>query len=224
MENEIWKPIKDYEGLYEISNLGRVRSLDREVVNSVGRKQYYKGKILKGGKLRGYLRVTLFDKNKKRKTFQVHVLVAHAFVDGWFEGAEIDHINTIRDDNRSENLKWVTHTENMNNPSTKKKLSECQIGEKNHRYGKELSEDHKRKLIEVNTGRYGKLHPNSKSVVQISLDYKVIKIWDAAREAEREVGYDHTGISACCKGKLKTYKGFKWMYYTDYIKLNKEVE
>ena len=50
MENEIWKPIKNYEGLYEVSNMGRVKSLDRETIDSMGRKRCFKGKILKFGK------------------------------------------------------------------------------------------------------------------------------------------------------------------------------
>ena len=219
MENEIWKPIKNYEGLYEVSNMGRVKSLDRETIDSMGRKRCFKGKILKVGKLRGYAHVTLFDRNGNRKTLQVHILVGHAFVEGYFEGAEIDHINTICDDNRADNLRWVTHKENMENTLTREKLSECQMGEKNHRYGKTLSEDHKKRLVESNTGRYGKLHPNSKSIIQMTLDCKVIRIWEATREVERELGYDHTGVSACCRGKLKTYKGYKWMYYEDYLRL-----
>lgn len=118
---EIWKDIYfveddiiwDYRGLYQVSNLGNVKSL--------GNNKTRKEKILKQGKLKyGYLCVDLY-KNGKQKKFLIHRLVAHMFIDGYFDGADIDHINTIRTDNRADNLRWCTRKENNNNLLTLKK-------------------------------------------------------------------------------------------------------
>ena len=131
MEEEVWKSIRDYEGLYEVSNLGRVKSLN---YRKTGKK-----KILKNVENnKGYLTVYL-TKNGKRKLFQVHRLVAETFIPNPEDKPCVDHINTIRDDNRVENLRWVTYEENNNNPLTKKKYSKNhreQTGEKNPMFGR----------------------------------------------------------------------------------------
>lgn len=115
MENkEIWKDIEGFEGKYQISSIGRVKSL-----------KYGKEKILKGGKDKdGYLFVNLY-KDKKRKKIFIHRLVAQAFIPNPENKPEIDHINTIRTDNRVENLRWVTSSENKNNPITIEKYKNC---------------------------------------------------------------------------------------------------
>ena len=110
----------------------------------------------------GYLFVIL-SKNGELKTFKIHRLVAHMFVDGYFDGAYVDHINTIRDDNRAENLRWVTPKENCNNPLTKENLSEAQKGENNPMYGKHHTGETKNKISEAKKGKnyrmVGKNHP-----------------------------------------------------------------
>ena len=115
---EVWKPIKGYEGLYEVSNMGRVRSLRNNHGN-------YREKIMKPNKTKcGYLRVGLRDKEGKRKWFSIHRLVLSIFnpIDG-MENLQVDHINTIKDDNRADNLRFVTSEENLNNPLTVEKLN-----------------------------------------------------------------------------------------------------
>lgn len=104
---EIWKDINGYEGLYQVSNKGNVRSL---ITN----------KNLKQADLRGYKRVVL-SKNNEVKTKQVHRLVAEAFIDNREGKQQVDHINCLRDDNRVENLRWTTPKENNQNPLTKAK-------------------------------------------------------------------------------------------------------
>ena len=114
MVNEIWKDINGYEGLYQISNFGNVKSLPR---------QGAKGKILKPSKINiGYLRVGL-NKNGKCKRYLIHRLVAEAFLPNPDNKPCIDHINANKTDNRICNLQWVTHKENMNNPLTIDKIS-----------------------------------------------------------------------------------------------------
>ena len=125
---EIWLNIKGYEGFYQVSNQGRVKSLDREVVYPDGHKQQYKGKILKTYiGTTGYLFVTL-TVNSKAKRVRVHRLVAEAFIPNPENKPDIDHINTIRTDNRVENLRWATRSENMKNTLTRQKCSESRKG------------------------------------------------------------------------------------------------
>ena len=117
MAEEIWKPIKGYEGYYEVSNLGRVRSLERAVL-VLGKKHrpYFRlepEQILKPFKHRGYYEVP-FNVNKKRKVYGVHELVATAFLgERPFSRAHIRHLNCIPTDNRVENLAYGTSGENQ---------------------------------------------------------------------------------------------------------------
>lgn len=113
---EIWKDIKDFEGIYQVSNLGSVRSLDRKVFNK-GNNSWCnkKGRILKPTKDKGgYLYVGLHNKdNVKTNSVKIHRLVALAFCTGYEYGLEVNHKNGNRQDNRSENLEWVTRSQNI---------------------------------------------------------------------------------------------------------------
>jgi len=105
MENETWKPIQNYENLYKISNIGRVMSL---IKRWPSRKNY----ILKHNKTTtGYHQVHLY-KNKKRKSFLVHRLVAIAFLSNCPVGYETNHKDGNKDNNKIENLEWITSSEN----------------------------------------------------------------------------------------------------------------
>lgn len=124
--NEIWKPIMGYEGCYEISNKGEVRSLSRTKKGvRYGKPYEYQTKEMQLKQhvdCKGYLRVKL-QKDGNKETCKVHRLVAQTFL-GDITDKEIDHINTIKTDNRVENLKIVSSKENSNNPITKMKKAE----------------------------------------------------------------------------------------------------
>jgi len=110
---EIWKDIPGYEGLYQVSPLGRIRSLDRWVDNGF-RKMFLKGKILDPCKnSRGYLRVFMYKNGVKDCQF-IHRIVAGAFIPNPHGNPQVNHINEIKTDNRVTNLDWVTPAENMN--------------------------------------------------------------------------------------------------------------
>ena len=111
---EIWKDIPEYEGLYQVSNLGRVKSLPKEWITGIRTIRRHNGKILKPFMcLEGYLTVSLL-KNFKCKKFKVHQLVAMAFLNHKPCGFNlvIDHINDNPSDNRVENLQIVTNRYN----------------------------------------------------------------------------------------------------------------
>ena len=114
--DELWQPIDGYLGLYEVSNLGRVRSLDR-VLAKRGRAgamttQHLKGKKLKSARAtHGYLTVSLWKKNKGQ-THCVHVLVANAFI-GDSANADVNHKDGDKLNNAASNLEICTRSENM---------------------------------------------------------------------------------------------------------------
>lgn len=114
MELEIWKDIPEYIGYYQISNLGRIRSLDRIINNSSIRnngKLFIKGKILKASNVCGYLRLVL-SKNNKSKGFYVHRLVAISFINNKHNKKEVNHIDGNKKNNNYLNLEWCTSLEN----------------------------------------------------------------------------------------------------------------
>ena len=105
MENEIWLPVKGFEGLYEVSSFGRVRSLN---YNHTGQT-----KVLSTGESKGYLFVILY-KNGKRKHYSVHRLVASAFLPNWFDDPEVNHRDENPKNNHISNLEWCDSKYNMN--------------------------------------------------------------------------------------------------------------
>lgn len=113
---EIFKDIKGYEGLYQVSDLGNIKSLDRTVVYSNGGKHYHKGKALKPcSDDGGYLFVCL-NKQDRGRARRIHQLVCEAFL-GYIpngHGSAVNHINFNRQDNRLINLEVVTQRENTN--------------------------------------------------------------------------------------------------------------
>ena len=122
---EIWKPLEGFDGLYEVSNMGKVRSLKRKIdapylINQ--QKKSVGGIILKPTIDKdGYERVNIHTATK-RKNFYVHVAVAKAFIPNEQNKPFIDHINCNRRDNRTCNLRWVTAKENQNNLLTRQHL------------------------------------------------------------------------------------------------------
>jgi hypothetical protein len=111
MENKIWKDIPEYEGLYQVSNFGEVKSLSkpRNVFNSC---YIAKERILKPAlNDKGY-KVVVLTKNKKHKTFRVHRLVALAFINNYESKPQVNHIDGNKLNNNIENLEWCTNGEN----------------------------------------------------------------------------------------------------------------
>jgi hypothetical protein len=121
MENEIWKDVPGYAGIYQVSNLGRVKSLQRVISRENGWKQTINERFLKQANLNGYKIVGLRKKDF-HKTYLVHVLIAKSFIENPHKKQFVDHIDTNRRNNNVSNLRWVTRLENNNNPITLSKL------------------------------------------------------------------------------------------------------
>ena len=120
---EIWKDIRGYEGLYQVSNLGRVRSLDR-----IKRGAHYKGKILVLSKDKdGYLIVGLHD-SKRSNTYRVHRLVAISFIPNPNDLPEVNHIDENKENNNVNNLEWCSTKYNLTYGSRKGAM----VGTKNN--------------------------------------------------------------------------------------------
>lgn len=182
MIEEIWRDIKGYEGLYKVSNMGRVKSLERTFIDKIGRERYVKECFLKPGTDRGgYLRVGLCD-GEKRKTFKVHRLVCEAFHENPDNKPQVNHINEIKTDNRSCNLEWATARENSN------------FGTRNERIGKKSA------------------IAKSKPISQYALDGKLVKTWTSLAEVKRQTGFSQGNISLAANGKRKAAYNFIWKY------------
>ena len=112
---EEWRNIAGYEGLYQVSNLGRVKSLERTVAGRNGSKRIIRGRILKPGSTQdGYLLVSLCNGSGKKKMLRVNRLVCEAFHENHKNKPQVNHINEDKSDNRACNLEWVTAKENCN--------------------------------------------------------------------------------------------------------------
>lgn len=176
--NEEWRDIKNYEGLYQVSNFGRVRSLKYMHKNLT--------ETISQSLNKGYLRVQL-HKNATRKVIFVHRLVAFAFPEicgEWFEGAEINHKNEIRTDNRAENLEWCTVTYNINYGGRTKTAT---------------------RIDNPNRG---------KAVLQFDKNGNLIREWLSSMQIERELGFKQTNVNACCNNKphYNTAYGYIWKF------------
>lgn len=109
---EIWKDVVGYEGFYQVSNYGKIRSMDREITQKNGRKRFYKGEIKSFAKDKdGYLIVCL-NKEGKQKNHKVHRLVGESFIVNYENKPLINHIDEDKSNNHVENLEWATHYEN----------------------------------------------------------------------------------------------------------------
>lgn len=123
---EIWKSIKGYEGLYEVSNHGKVRSIDKVVEyawRGQTKKAAKKGKVLTPVKRDEYLGVSL-SKEGKRKSFLIHRLVAEAFVENPFNLPQVNHKDENKFNNNVSNLEWCTAEYNDNYGSRNQKIRE----------------------------------------------------------------------------------------------------
>lgn len=179
---EIWEDIDNYIKLYQVSNMGRIRSLDH--TRKAGTGSYVqKGQIIKPYITRGYFHVKLTKEGKVRD-FQVHRLVAQTFICNQQNKPQVNHIDGNKLNNCVNNLEWCTQSENM--------VHAYKIGLEKPIYGRE--------------------NPRAKRVIQYNLQGGFISEYMSTMEAERKTKIKHANISRCCKGRYKTAGGYKWEY------------
>ena len=191
LPNEEWRDVVGYEGLYQVSNLGRVKSIG--TINNYRRLKILSPQI--NG--RKYLQVCLFDEQSKRKVKLVHQLVAQSFIDNPNGYKCIDHINTIKTDNRVENIRWCDYKMNMNNPITKNKVDN-------------IRSSICRQDWYIDKQRYSQSH--SKKVLQYNLNGVFIKEWRTISEAARAYNTSVQAISRCCNGIVRTSMNYIWKF------------
>ena len=125
LSNEVWKDIKGYEGRYQISNMGRVRSVERVVIWKDKSEKHYKSRIMKTRQKQGYVSVCLF-KDYKRQDFKVHRLVAETFIQNPNNLPFINHIDENKLNNKAVNLEWCSREYNNNYGQRNGKISMTQ--------------------------------------------------------------------------------------------------
>lgn len=185
--DETWKDIEGYEGLYQVSNLGRVKSLSRKVFHC-NRVTHKEEKILSTiNNKNGYVRVELSNGNKKK--YLVHRLVAQAFIQNNENKKYVNHINRIKNDNRVENLEWATASENI-------------------KYSYNILAKYKNNNL-IKTKQY-------KPVVQIDVSKdKIVAVFNSVNEAHRISGVHNYEIIKMCRGERSFYGEYAFKYLND---------
>lgn len=179
---EEWKAISGYEGLYEVSNFGRIKSLARNTNNqyqntdTILKLRYYKT---------GYSYVNLY-KDHKMKSHTVHRLVAAAFIPNPDNLPCVNHMDENKGNNCVWNLEWCSK-------------------QYNNVYGSRLKAIGNKLAGRTNTG-------SSKTVLQYDRNGNFIKEWPSTAEIQRQLGIPSSHISMCCNNKLKTARGYVFRY------------
>lgn len=179
---EVWKDIEGFEGLYEVSDQGRVRSLDRmtERIRSDGSSHMMrvKGKIKIPHERNGYLYVDLYIGHKRAKCVDLHIIVAKAFVPNPQNLPEVNHKDENKHNNLPCNLEWCDHKYNIN----------------------------------YATGKWRKAIPRRKRVEQLTLDGRHVAFYESVCKITRLKGYSQGNISGVCRGETHTAYGYRWRY------------
>lgn len=190
MEKEIWKDIPGYEGVYQASNLGRIRGLDRTDIS--GRK--WRGKILTQCVCKGYKKVGL-NHNRVNKQYFVHRLVALAFLPKPEGYDQINHKDENPFNNKVENLEWCDYLYNRNFGSRNEKAA--------------ISQSKRLK------GIIPKANPQKPAAKISTASGEILETFVSASEAARKCGLSESKISMACRGLRNTAGGYKWKYLNE---------
>lgn len=211
---EIWKAIPNYEGLYEASNKGRIKSLKRMVYSPRYKKMInWPEKILvqdQSNNDKGYGRITL-SKNGIQERKQIHYWIAITFIPNPENKPCIDHIDDNPRNNSADNLRWVTWQENNEKEHHRKALSEANKGYKHSEERRKKDREVMLKRIEENGLRRGGNY-NAKKVNEYDLDMNLIRTWDCLTDAAEYYNITVGCITLVAKGKRKQAKNRIWRY------------
>ena len=189
LPKQVWKDIEGYEGLYQVSNTGKVRSMNYKQTGKVKRLKpiitntgYCTARFGKEGKWKGYL---------------VHRLVAQAFIPNPNNLPCVNHKDENKTNNCIWNLEWCTHEYNNNYGSRTERFKVAIKGENNPMYGKK-----------------GKDNPNSKPILMLDKNNNILACFDSVGDANEYFDKPRRthNICACATGRQKTAYGYKWAY------------
>lgn len=184
----MWKDIEGFEGVYQVSEAGEVRSLDRDVLCADGVIYHRRGKIMKqtvnvgrgnANDRRGYCVVNL-RKPGFARVYQVHILVAKAFIPNPQNLPTVNHIDGNKRNNHVTNLEWATFAENN-----------------------------------THALRHHLRSPRGNQIAQYAADGTFVACYPSACEAERQTGITHMNIFQCLHGRTKTAGGFIWKHFPE---------
>lgn len=190
---EVWADIEGFEGYYQVSNLGNVRSLDRTIVQSNNKIRHFKGRILKQKIDKdGYATVMLRKRTEGvRKSVTVHRLVAEAFIPNLDNKPTINHRNGIKTDNSAQNLEWSTHRENTTH-AIRTGLIDIEHFKKNVTCL--ANEKRKKKVLQISNG-------------------EVVAVYGSIPEAAEAMKIKYPKVVRdCCHGRRKTAYGYQWRF------------
>ena len=182
---EIWKPINGYEGIYEVSNLGRVRSLGHFVGNQyIERRFQNRIRIIKASNRKANYKGVMIYKDGKRKSFLVHRLVAEAFIPNPNNFPEVNHKDEDKSNNCANNLEWCDR-------------------QYNNSYG----------TIKIRLSERNRNNCGNKPIIATLKDGTEVR-YPSAREAGRAIGKPsgYSAISNALNGISKTAYGMKWRF------------
>ena len=189
LDSEFWGDVKDGEGKYIVSSLGRLVSFRKKEPRFLSPTLFVE-------RNKPYYSVCLMIKGKPKK-MKVHKIVAEALIDNPQNLPEIDHINGNSLDNRIENLRWCTHEENMRNPTARARL----------KLAHKVKQPWYKREPGTNPGR-------KIPVVRIATGGQVV-IYPGAIDTSKD-GFTPSNVTKTCKGAVLTHGGFRWMYLSDY--------
>jgi len=184
MNKEIWRDIVGYEGLYQVSNLGRVKSLKRKVYAGRNKMRWQYEKILSNNKTNGNgYKIVSLSKHGKSQNKYIHRLVAEAFLENKNNYKYINHKDEDKSNNCVNNLEFCTA-----------------------QYNSTYNNLHIRNGLKNRNNKY------SKKILQLDDNNNVIKEYPSIKEAGRQMNISYQAISDCLNGKQNHSAGYKWKY------------
>lgn len=187
LPGEEWKDIEGFEGLYQISNYGRVKSLSR-LTKFYSKERYIPEIIRKNGIDKNGYQILPLNRNGKKYTKKIHRLVAQAFIPNPENKPCVNHKDTNVKNNNMDNLEWCTVLENIQYC--------CELG----------------KHYNPTVGRFRGDNPLSKKVIQKDKNGNIINVWACAEDVANVLGVNRRSIGKCCRKETKTIKGFIFEY------------
>lgn len=183
---EIWKEIPGWEGFYEASNLGEIRSIRRVVTRPNGRPLPVNSKILSQATNKYGYKAVVLCRHGVMKTMAVHRLIAMTFIPNDCNYPTVNHKNEVKSDNRAENLEWCTLAYNI-------------------RYG--TCQARRAQKVKKNNPK------TSRPVIMMDLSGGALQEFPSLMEAQRQTGVKNQNIWECCAGgRSKTAGGYKWKF------------